>query len=276
MEHIQASIFLVNVEQNGIFRFERINKAEENATGLTNEVMKGKTPVEVFGEEIGRVIEENYNRCLEAGCPISYEETIDLPTGQKTGLTKLSPVWSGGRIVQIVGASTDITEIKRNEKIQNKLYQKIEAGLQAGNLSWWEMELPSGEIEFDDRKAELLGYSPDEFSHYEDFMSLVHPDDYDKTMRGMREHIKGDTDIYEVDYRIKNKTGEYRWFKDIGKITEREKENGTLKIIGIVQDITRQKLAEQKLRESENYMRITLHSSEKPSSLQIQRIISWR
>src|SRR6056297_3967622 len=100
---------------------------------------------------MGRDIEAKYRRCLEEAKPVSYEEELVLPAGKRTWLTKISPVFENGRIVQIAGISTDITEIKRNERIQNKLYQKIEAGLKAGNLSWWEMELPSGEIDFDDR-----------------------------------------------------------------------------------------------------------------------------
>jgi len=113
LDHIQANIFLINVSQDGTFRFEKFNKAEENATGLTSDFLKGKTPVEVFGEEQGRKIEANYRRCLEEGHMISYEESLDLPTGKKTGLTKLSPVWSNGRIVQIVATSMDITAQKK-------------------------------------------------------------------------------------------------------------------------------------------------------------------
>lgn len=255
IDHIDAIIFLVNVDQKGILTYEKINKAHERATGLSNDYLRGKTPIEALGEQAGRNVEAKYRRCLKESKPVTYEETLVLPAGQRTWLTKLSPIFEHGRIVQIAGVSTDITERKENEEIQNNLYQRINAGLKAGNLSWWEMEMPSGNIKFDDRKAEMLGYSPDEFNHYEDFMCLVHRDDYDATMQAMRNHIKGETDIYEVAYRIKEKSGQYRWFKDFGNITERDADKGTLKIIGIIQDITEQKTLEIALRGSEEKFR---------------------
>src|SRR6056297_3063935 len=204
---------------------------------------------------MGRDIEAKYRRCLEEAKPVSYEEELVLPAGKRNWLTKLSPVFENGRIVQIAGISTDITERKKNEEMQRNLYHRINAGLKAGNLSWWEIELPSGKIRFDDRKAEVLGYVPTQFSTYEDFMNLVHPDDYEKTMEVMRDHLQGKKDTYEVEYRIKDKNGNYRWFKDIGNITERNEEKGTLKIIGIVQDISKQKTMELGLRKSEEKFR---------------------
>src|SRR6056297_956208 len=260
IDHVEAIIFLVNVDQNGTLTYEKINQAHERASGLSSDAIKGKTPSEVVGGEMGKSIEANYRRCLKAGNLVSYEETLILPAGKRTWLTKLSPIFENSHVVQIVGVSTDITERKRNEEIQKKLYQRIDAGLKAGNLSWWEMELPSGNVWFDERKAEMLGYSPDKFDNFEDFMALVHPDDYEPTMQAMRAHINGETELYEVVYRIQNKAGQYQWFKDVGSITEKEAENGTLKVIGVVEDITKQKQAEESLIESKNRLKLTLQS----------------
>src|SRR6056297_841181 len=129
IDHIEAIIFLVNVDQNGILTYEKINKAHERATGLSNDSIKGKTPVEVVGKVMGKEIEAKYRRCLKEFKPVSYEETLVLPTGKRTWLTKLSPIIENGRIEQIAGISTDITERKKNEEIQKNLYQRINAGL---------------------------------------------------------------------------------------------------------------------------------------------------
>src|SRR6056297_1846514 len=115
IDHVEAIIFLVNVDQNGILTYEMINQAHERATGLSNDAIKGKTPVEVVGEEMGKAIEAQYSRCLKEAKTLSYEEMLDLPAGKTTWLTKFSPIFEKGHVVQSVGVSTDIT-VKRMNK----------------------------------------------------------------------------------------------------------------------------------------------------------------
>ncbi|MBK9498574.1 MAG: PAS domain-containing protein [Leptospiraceae bacterium] len=61
-------------------------------------------------------------------------------------------------------------------------------------------------------KAEMLDYPPETFKLYSDFMNLVHPDDYEPTMAAMRSHIDGKADKYTAEYRIRTRTGGYKWF----------------------------------------------------------------
>ena len=130
-------------------------------------------------------------------------------------------------------------------KEELELYkERLEEAMSAGNLAWWEMELPSGEIKFNDRKAEMLGYEPERFETYEDFTELVHPEDYDKAMKAMRAHLEGREERYEVEYRIEKSNGDYKWFRDVGSITEKEGEYR--KVAGIVIDIDKRKDAEER------------------------------
>ncbi len=135
----------------------------------------------------------------------------------------------------------DKDELKKELRIYK---HRLEDAMDAGDLAWWEMELPSGEINTNPRKAEMLGYSPENFDHYEDFTELIHPDDYEDTMQAMRNHIEGRKDKYEAEYRIKKKNDEYTWFRDIGGITEKDGEYK--KVTGIVIDITERKETENR------------------------------
>src|SRR6056297_889362 len=148
----------------------------------------------------------------------------------------------------------DITEREKYEqKILNeqknieKLNRQLEAAMTAGNFAWWEMSLPSGRVEFSENKAEMLGYNPDQFKKYEDFTSWVHPDDYDRVMKAMKDHLQGKSDNYRVDYRIKHKSGSYMWFKDVGQIVEEKGEEK--KVVGVVVDITEDKKREKKSKQ---------------------------
>ncbi len=132
--------------------------------------------------------------------------------------------------------------MKDREELEEelKIYkERLEDAMEGGNLAWWEMELPSGEIRFNDRKAEMLGYSLERFEHYSDFTELIHPEDYDRTMKAMEDHLEGRAERYEVEYRIEKKNGDYKWFRDIGSITEKEEDYK--KVTGVVIDIDEKK-----------------------------------
>ncbi len=112
----QDAMFLVAVEEEGGFRFIRTNKAHQRATGLELKTVRGKTPLELLGEEAGAQVSANYQRCVDAGAPLSYEEELVLPGGTRVWHTTLTPVYEEERITSIVGSAQDITERKRAEE----------------------------------------------------------------------------------------------------------------------------------------------------------------
>ena len=143
----------------------------------------------------------------------------------------------------------NITERKRTEKKLRENNSRLELAMKVANMAWWQMELPSGKVIFDNRKAEMLGYSPTEFSHYTDFTKLIHPDDYENAMNTMRQHINGELDKYEIEYRILTKTGNYKWLYDIGSIIKLAVEEKRMIITGLVIDISERKQADSILHE---------------------------
>jgi len=86
LETVEDSIFFLDVESEDteyVFRFERLNRAYEEQTGITTKEVKGKTPTDVFGEDLGAKLHENYRRCAQAHEPISYEEELPVETGAR-------------------------------------------------------------------------------------------------------------------------------------------------------------------------------------------------
>jgi PAS domain S-box-containing protein len=127
----------------------------------------------------------------------------------------------------------------------------------SADLAWWQMEMPSGNIMFHKRKAEMIGYPPERFQHYSHFTELVHPDDYNGIMQAMTDHLMGAATHYEGNYRILTSWGEYKWFYDKGAVVERSDEGVPLLIIGFVVDISKQKQAELEiLRQNEELKRM--------------------
>jgi len=142
----------------------------------------------------------------------------------------------------------DISNLKKAQSELSELGEKLSIALNAGNMAWWEMYLPSGEVKFSDKKVQMLGYSPKDFKTYDDFTRLLHPDDYDATMHKMMDHIEGKNDYYSIEYRIRHSNGEYLWFKDMGKIVFRD--NDKIIVSGVVIDITEIKKTHEALIEA--------------------------
>jgi len=186
------------------------------------------------------------------------------------------PVVSSGQIVAVVGVAnkesdytdTDVLQLtllmdsvwkeverKQTQEKVRQFTERLEHAMSAGSLAWWQMALPSGKVVFDDRKAAMLGFSPSDFVRYMDFTALLHPDDLEKAMQAMRDHLEGSAERYEVEYRIRTSSGEYRWFRDVGGITERDSAGKPSLVTGIVVDITGLKDAEERLAESNRSLR---------------------
>ncbi len=101
-----------------------------------------------------------------------------------------------------------------------------------GKATWWQMDLPSGEVIFGQAKSDMLGYPSEKFMKFEDFTNLLHPDDYKKAMKAMKDHLQGKAQFYDTVYRIKDKKGKYLKFYDCGQIIKRAKD--TITVMGFV------------------------------------------
>ncbi|MFB6301707.1 MAG: PAS domain S-box protein [Haloferacaceae archaeon] len=123
-ENAGDAVFLIDVAPGGpepTFRFERLNPAHEEMTGITTADVRGKTPREAFGDDLGAELAANYRRCVEAGEPITYEEELPLPEGRIVSQTKLVPVLVDGEVTRIVGIARDVTDrVEREREVQQQ------------------------------------------------------------------------------------------------------------------------------------------------------------
>lgn len=118
------------------------------------------------------------------------------------------------------------------------------------NLGHWYWDIPTNHVTFNPLKMIALGYSRDEVVNhvpYQFFTDKLHPEDYDKTMQAMMDHLEGKSDVYEVEYRLFGVDGQVRWFYDRGKITKWDKDHRPLFMAGIVFDVSEKKRMELEL-----------------------------
>lgn len=204
--------------------------------------------INLLHQDIGRPLNHishnlvNIDLPTEARKVLSSREKITLevhPDTKQWYLVEILPYITHARTVEgVVLILIDLSEQNRMRgqliNDQRKIYSMIEAG----GLAFWELELKTGKVTFSARKAEVLGYVPQQFDHYTDFTALIHPDDYEKTMDAMRQHLEEKARRYDIEYRIQANDQSYHWFKDIGQVTQRDEEGSPLLVAGITNDIT--------------------------------------
>lgn len=140
-----------------------------------------------------------------------------------------------GILVTMVGISHLVDERAKLLTANSRLQDALEMG----NMAWWEWDIAGGMVDMHEKKATMLGYTLDEFpKNVYKICELIHPDDYDKTMDAMREHLSGKKQVYDVKYRIKAKDGSYHWYWDKGGVVKRTKEGKPVKLVGLVIDIS--------------------------------------
>ena len=113
-----------------------------------------------------------------------------------------------------------------------------------GNLGHWYWNRKTNTVTFNPLKVTALGYDKSEIPkhvNFQFFTDKLHPDDYQKIMNIMTDHLNGKTTVYEAEYRIRTKNGKYKWYYDRGKVTKHDDNGKPLFLSGIVFDITEKK-----------------------------------
>ncbi|HRP98605.1 MAG TPA: EAL domain-containing protein [Rhodocyclaceae bacterium] len=98
------------------------------------------------------------------------------------------------------------------------------------------------------RLLSILGYSEDFLSDTHAWLELVHPDDRANYNRAVAAHLKGLTEHFYCEYRVRASSGEYRWIAARGVAVRNGKGIATL-MAGSVTDITDRIRREEHIRE---------------------------
>lgn len=113
----------------------------------------------------------------------------------------------------------------------------------------WEWELATDHVFFSPQLKKMLGYGPDEMPPtLESWSNNVHPEDIDRVITILKDHIQGRRSQYEAEYRLLNRNGHIVWVHDQGKVCERDDKGNPTHVAGMVQDITERKQLEEQLQ----------------------------
>ncbi len=105
--------------------------------------------------------------------------------------------------------------------------------------------------------AGLLGYSLDEIrtSDINTLPRLLHPEDLTGLEKGLEELCAmTDDQTIEHTFRLRHRDGSWRWMRSRGRVFRRDAQGQVLQVLGQVEDVTEQHLAEERLRYQANLL----------------------
>jgi PAS domain S-box-containing protein len=142
---------------------------------------------------------------------------------------------------------------KENAELKKELI-RLSMVLEGANAGYWEWDIPTGNITINNSWAEMLGYTLGELGQFTtaSWESLCHPDDVSVITILNECYFRGANDDYEAETRMRHKNGHWVWMLEKGKVFERDIEGNALSMVGLHQEITKRKQAEENLQKERN------------------------
>ena len=182
---------------------------------------------------------EDLQRVLKMLVPIKREVQI---SDEKWCQLEIKPYQTIENLIDgAVLVLIDISEIHHYRQRQQELMSTLEVtnkrmrlATEVGKVAWWEWNYELKELKYHPNKAHWLGFHTDELKTVEDFIQLIHPEDYEDAMGSMRKLLTGEAKAYDIRYRLRTKEGHYRCFHDQGFVTRRTEEGKPALITGAI------------------------------------------
>ncbi|SFE96194.1 PAS domain S-box protein [Spirosoma endophyticum] len=258
-----------NLPDYAIFRLDAAGIITEWTEGAQR--VKGYTAEEAIGQHLSLFYTP---QAIAAG-----EVDAELAQAARTGRTEregprlpkngdrifvneiATAIYDGqGELTGFTKISRDITTRKAEQEQLRHLEERTRIAVEAAQMGTWEWNLLTNEVYWNEQHFELFGLqpqlqpqSPDTFSQH------LHPDDRGWVMDELNRAVWEKT-LYEAEFRIvREDTGQTAWMSGYGRITD-EVDGRASRMSGVMVEVTERRLAEDKIRDSQQRLQLILDS----------------
>ncbi|MFO7526415.1 MAG: PAS domain S-box protein [Ignavibacteriaceae bacterium] len=249
-------------DKNG--RIIAVNNAYCKLVGLPKSKLEGADISSAYYPDRSKAIKQKYIAHFNGvGAKNNFESEVTLLNGQTvyfdiaTSLIKFNEseqyLWS------IFRDNTERKSIVRKLRLSES---RLKLALDATQAVLWDWNMKTGEVYYSPNLFKILGYNPDEVIDSGNFWKqTTHPDDLEKLLKKLDEHLKNHITIYENEFRKIRKDGQIVWVLDRGKIVEWDELGRPARMTGTLIDITNSKSHEIELLKSEEKFKSLFNSA---------------
>jgi PAS domain S-box-containing protein len=240
----------------------------------TAEKMFGYKKEEIIGESITAIVPERYlaqhttalDQATERGKLAHPGVTHDISGKRKDGtafpMELTVSQWEIAGETYYSGILRDITERKHLEEKIKESEERLKFALEGSNDGLWDWMIQKDEIYFSPRWETMLGYEPGEIEPtIGSWEKMVDPAYLAPVSKLMEDHLAGKEPVYEAEYPIRSKAGDWVWVLARGKVAEFDERGKPVRFVGTHVDISERKRLEERIQESEERLNFALEGS---------------
>lgn len=241
LESIQDAFFALDKE----WKFSYVNRESEKLLERSKEELIGKSIWAVFREGSKKTFYNEYNKVIKEHKPTYFEEFYEP-------LNKWFSVSAYPKHDGISVYFRDITQSKQMEQELNATNALFKAIFDNAGFGISLKDISGKKVLTNKTYLNMLGYCEDEIHN---IVKNVHPDDYEKEAYLFKELIDGKRESYTMEKRYYNKAGNLIW-TDLVATAIKDTSEKIEFLLTMINDITSRKLVEEKLKESEERLKI--------------------
>lgn len=243
------------VLKNEALQISLANRAFCDLLGCTAAEAVGRYCADVVDPSLARQLDASDLATLESG----QEHVSELVLGVSDGRPRaflVRKVSLPGDAPQVLAIYTDITERRQAEERLRTSEMRWQSALEGAGDAVWDWNMVTDKLFLSRRWKQILGYTETEVGDdLDEFSSRLHPEDRQRVLADVEDHIQGRTDVYSSEFRIRRKDGGYLWVNDRGRIVERDADGRPTRMIGRFSDISERKQTEAELARHRDNLR---------------------
>lgn len=230
-----------------------VNQGFEKTTGYTLAEVLGKQPGRLLqGVDSDPAVRRRMREHLDRGEGFEAEILNYHKTGRAYWLAlDVKPVHDdSGRLVKFIAIERDITQSKLAEDALRHTAARLREAQQLAHVGHWELDLASNEYLLSEEALRIHEFDPGQPRvSREAVVALIHPDDLVENRR-LRAEALASLGGYGMQMRLRMPDGRIKHVQ-LRAAVQPDVHGNPVRILGAMQDVTEQKLAEQALRERE-------------------------
>lgn len=220
----------------------------------------GKKVTQVLPPEPAETILKALSQARQTGASKGYQYALEI--GGETLYFELSVAMKESEGIEpvFVFLARDVTERKRQEQVLLDSEARLSLAMTAAQMGLWDWNVLTGDVLWDDRCFEMLGYPKQGFKpHFSQWRDLLYYKDFKASARKLQAFLAQDQQ-FMLEFRLKSaQPGERLWVEARGKAVEWDEHGSPVRVVGTLLNIQRRKEAEAKLNLAAS---VFVHASE--------------
>lgn len=134
-------------------------------------------------------------------------------------------------------------QLNREKTLAEQSRQRLALALRSSESGFWEWDIVKDIASFSPEWRSIYGIPPASptSTDLDEWMSRIHPADKRASYNIIVSHLKGETPMFENEYRLQTSDGNYKWIFTRGKVVEWQPDGRAAVMLGVYTDITQRK-----------------------------------